>query len=64
MNAAALPTVIRTALPRPDAVIARWHDGRYYIVADHGVPDWRIAEYQREAIHCRDGRPFGHPATS
>ena len=59
MVAATAPTVIRVALPYPDAVIVRKPDGRLYVVADHAVPDERVADLAREAPHVRDGRPFG-----
>ena len=53
------PTVIRANLPTPDAVIVRQPDGSLYVVADHTVPAERVDELKREAVHCRDGRPFG-----
>lgn len=51
--------MIRANLPTPDAVIVRQPDGSLYVVADHTVPAERVDELKREAVHCRDGRPFG-----
>ena len=53
------PTIIRAALPTPDAVIVRSCDGGLYVVVDHSVPDHTVQTLLREAPHCRDGRPFG-----
>lgn len=52
------PTVIRTDLPTPDAVIVRKQTGELVVVVDHRVEDWRLAQYLREAPHCRNGRPL------
>ncbi len=53
------PTIIRAALPYPDAVIVRKPDGRLYVFADESLSDARVAELVSEAPHCRDGRPIG-----
>lgn len=53
-----IPTVIRTDLPTPDAVIVRQPCGELVVVADPRVPDSFVETLMLEAPHCRDGRPL------
>lgn len=48
------PTVIRAALPTPDAVIVREANGDLFVVADQSLPDDYVQTLVNEAPHLRD----------
>lgn len=48
------PTVIRAALPTPDAVIVREANGDLFVVADESLSDEYVATLVHEAPHVRD----------
>lgn len=48
------PTIIRTELPTPDAVIVRTAAGELLIVADTRLSDEHVQALALEAPHVRD----------